>query len=70
MEGSKTEIKELERGLINPHQGRVYLRAALAQDDEQVLLGALHEIIDSLIYFALDDNAAVTPLTLEVSPPE
>ena len=35
--------------LQDPERGRIYLKAALAQNDEQVFLSALHNVIDSLI---------------------
>ncbi|MEM7595375.1 MAG: hypothetical protein AAF383_28410 [Cyanobacteria bacterium P01_A01_bin.83] len=40
--------------LINPEQGRAYLKSALAQNDEKILLQALHDIIDSLLESELD----------------
>ena len=40
--------------LINPEQGRAYLKSALAQNDEKIFLQALHDIIDSLVESELD----------------
>lgn len=40
--------------LIDPEQGRAYLKSALAQNDEKVFLQALHDIIDSLLESELD----------------
>ena len=42
------------RDLINPDQGRAYLKAALNQNNEQVFLRALKDIIISFLNF--DDD--------------
>ena len=40
--------------LQNPDQGRAYLKEALAQNNEEVFLQALHNIIDSFSDSELD----------------
>ncbi|MEM7592325.1 MAG: hypothetical protein AAF383_12525 [Cyanobacteria bacterium P01_A01_bin.83] len=51
--------------LQDPEQGRIYLKAALAQNDEQVFLSALHNIIDSLIDFKFLPSSGVSQVATE-----
>ncbi|MEO0836469.1 MAG: hypothetical protein AAFY16_10910 [Cyanobacteria bacterium J06642_3] len=51
--------------LKDPEQGRVYLKAALAQNDEQVFLSALHNVIDSLIDSEFLPSSGVTQFAIK-----
>ncbi|MEM7760592.1 MAG: hypothetical protein AAF298_21040 [Cyanobacteria bacterium P01_A01_bin.40] len=53
--------------LTNPEQGRVYLKAAIEQEDEQVFLQALHNIIDSLVDSELALSCVSNKMSLEES---
>jgi|GEM_PF-3990218 len=49
--------------LVNPEQGRAYLKTALEIGDEQYFLSALHAVMDSVIdaEFNSDSEVRVLP---------